>query len=82
MGLLNEPIRVAAEKHRTLDILIQTSGENRLSNFLLWQSSNCLPIFPSRTVARDWFVALGLGSIKLPKFQRCHSYLEKKKKQL
>ncbi|KAK9063626.1 hypothetical protein SSX86_017497 [Deinandra increscens subsp. villosa] len=29
------------------DIIIRTSGETRLSNFLLWQSSNCLLYSPS-----------------------------------
>ncbi|KAD2804131.1 hypothetical protein E3N88_37508 [Mikania micrantha] len=29
------------------DIIIRTSGETRLSNFLLWQSTNCLLYSPS-----------------------------------
>ena len=29
------------------DIIIRTSGETRLSNFLLWQSSSCLLYSPS-----------------------------------
>ncbi|PWA49660.1 Di-trans-poly-cis-decaprenylcistransferase-like protein [Artemisia annua] len=29
------------------DVIIRTSGETRLSNFLLWQSSNCLLYSPS-----------------------------------
>lgn len=61
------------------DILIRTSGEKRLSNFLLWQSSNCMLYAP----AALW-PEIGLRHLiwAILNFQRHHAYLEKKKKQL
>lgn len=60
------------------DILIRTSGETRLSNFLLWQATHCLLYSP----AALW-PEIGLRHIlwAVLNFQRNHSYLEKKKKQ-
>lgn len=61
------------------DILIRTSGETRLSNFLLWQSSNTLLCCP-----RALWPEIGLWHLAwaILNFQRNYSYLEKKKKQL
>ncbi|KAK4270943.1 hypothetical protein QN277_019707 [Acacia crassicarpa] len=60
------------------DILIRTSGEMRLSNFLLWQTSTC----PLYAPAALW-PEIGLWNLvwAVLSFQRHHSYLEKKKKQ-
>ncbi|KAF7829052.1 dehydrodolichyl diphosphate synthase 6-like [Senna tora] len=60
------------------DILIRTSGETRLSNFLLWQTSTC----PLYSPAALW-PEIGLWNLvwAVLNFQRHHSYLEKKKKQ-
>lgn len=60
------------------DILIRTSGETRLSNFVLWQTTNCLLYCP----AALW-PELGLRQLvwAVLNFQRHHNYLEKKKKQ-
>ncbi|XVF62286.1 hypothetical protein PTKIN_Ptkin08bG0205300 [Pterospermum kingtungense] len=61
------------------DIVIRSSGEMRLSNFLLWQTSNCSLYSP----AALW-PEIGLWQLvwAILNFQRTHSYLEKKKKQL
>ncbi|KDP43760.1 hypothetical protein JCGZ_22387 [Jatropha curcas] len=61
------------------DILVRSSGETRLSNFLLWQSSNCLLYSPDAL-----WPEIGLWHLvwAILDFQRNHSYLEKKKKQL
>ncbi|KAJ4714064.1 Alkyl transferase [Melia azedarach] len=61
------------------DILLRSSGETRLSNFLLWQTSNCLLYSP----AALW-PEIGLWHVvwAVLNFQRNSSYLEKKKKQL
>ncbi|PRQ47222.1 putative rubber cis-polyprenylcistransferase [Rosa chinensis] len=75
---------VDVEKHMYMavapdpDILIRTSGETRLSNFLLWQSSNC-PLYSPAALWPD----LGLWQLvwAVLNFQRNHYYLEKKKKQ-
>ncbi|XP_028804050.1 dehydrodolichyl diphosphate synthase 6-like [Neltuma alba] len=60
------------------DMLIRTSGELRLSNFLLWQTSTC----PLYAPAALW-PEIGLWNLvwAVLSFQRHHSYLEKKKKQ-
>ncbi|KAK2966850.1 hypothetical protein RJ640_027809 [Escallonia rubra] len=76
---------VDLEKHMYMgvapdpDILIRSSGEMRLSNFLLWQSANCLLYSPSAL-----WPEIGLRHLvwAVLNFQRNHSYLEKKKKQL
>ncbi|XP_010531001.1 PREDICTED: dehydrodolichyl diphosphate synthase 6 [Tarenaya hassleriana] len=59
------------------DILIRSSGETRLSNFLLWQTSHC----PLYSPAALW-PEIGLWHLvwAILNFQRNHSYLEKKKK--
>ncbi|KAM7519981.1 hypothetical protein LguiB_018943 [Lonicera macranthoides] len=61
------------------DILIRSSGETRLSNFLLWQSSNCVLYSP-----RALWPEIGLWHVMwaVLNFQRNHSYVEKKVKQL
>ncbi|KAB1202059.1 Dehydrodolichyl diphosphate synthase 7 [Morella rubra] len=61
------------------DILIRTSGENRLSNFLLWQTTNCPLYSPSAL-----WPELGLWHLvwAVLNYQRSHYYFEKKKKQL
>ncbi|KAK7250775.1 hypothetical protein RIF29_33442 [Crotalaria pallida] len=60
------------------DILIRTSGEARLSNFLLWQTSAC-PLYSPTALWPE----IGLRHLvwAVLNFQRHHSYLEKKKKQ-
>lgn len=76
---------VDVEKHMYMavapdpDILIRTAGETRLSNFLLWQSSNC-PLYCPAALWPD----LGLWNLvwAVLNFQRNHYYLEKKKKQV
>ena len=61
------------------DILIRTSGETRLSNFLLWQSQYCYLYSPSVLWPEIGFWHLLWAVLN---FQRNHFYLEKKKKQL
>lgn len=60
------------------DILIRTSGEARLSNFLLWQTSAC-PLYAPKVLWPE----IGLRHLvwAVLNFQRHHFYLEKKKKQ-
>ncbi|GLT26900.1 hypothetical protein SLA2020_019390 [Shorea laevis] len=59
------------------DILIRSSGEARLSNFLLWQTSHC-PLYSPTALWPE----IGLWHLvwTILTFQRTHSYLEKKKK--
>ncbi|VVB14104.1 unnamed protein product [Arabis nemorensis] len=61
------------------DIVIRSSGETRLSNFLLWQTGNSQLFSP----AALW-PEIGLRHLvwAILGFQRSHSYLEKKKKQV
>ncbi|GAB2282469.1 hypothetical protein Dimus_017012 [Dionaea muscipula] len=61
------------------DMLVRTSGETRLSNFLLWQTRSCLLYSP----AVLW-PEFGLCHLiwALFNFQRHHHYLDKKKKQM
>ncbi|GMH25769.1 hypothetical protein Nepgr_027612 [Nepenthes gracilis] len=76
---------VDIEKHMCMsvapdpDIMIRTSGETRLSNFLLWQSAHCFLYFPSALWPEIgcWHLVWAILN-----FQRLHAYLEKKKKQL
>jgi len=75
---------VDIEKHMYMavapdpDILIRTSGEERLSNFLLWQTSAC-PLYAPKVLWPE----IGLRHLvwAVLNFQRHHFYLEKKKKQ-
>ncbi|GLU19007.1 hypothetical protein SLE2022_352780 [Rubroshorea leprosula] len=72
------------EKHMFLaaapdpDILIRTSGEKRLSNFLLWQTSNCMLYSPAALwpEIRIWHLVWAIIN-----YQRLHPYLDKKKNQ-
>nr|KYP40345.1 Dehydrodolichyl diphosphate synthase 6 [Cajanus cajan] len=59
------------------DIMIRTSGEARLSNFLLWQTSTC-PLYAPTALWPE----IGLRHLvwAVLNFQRHHFYLEKKKK--
>ncbi|KDP34987.1 hypothetical protein JCGZ_09275 [Jatropha curcas] len=74
---------VDLEKHMYMalgpepDVLIRTSGESRLSNFLLWQTSHCTLYSPDAL-----WPEIGLWNLvwAVLNFQRNHSYLEKKKK--
>lgn len=61
------------------DILIRTSGETRLSNFLLWQSAHCYLYSPSVLWPEIGFCHFLWAILN---FQRNHFYLEKKRKQL
>ncbi|KAL0424913.1 UNVERIFIED_CONTAM: Dehydrodolichyl diphosphate synthase 6 [Sesamum radiatum] len=60
------------------DILVRTSGETRLSNFLLWQTSNSLLYSP-----KALWPEIGLRHLvwAVLNFQRAHPYLEKRRKQ-
>ncbi|CAK9140631.1 unnamed protein product [Ilex paraguariensis] len=60
------------------DIIIRTSGETRLSNFLLWQSAFCILYSPSVLWPEIsvWHLVWAVLD-----FQRNYSYLEEKKKQ-
>ncbi|XP_056176559.1 dehydrodolichyl diphosphate synthase 6-like [Syzygium oleosum] len=61
------------------DIVIRSSGETRLSNFLLWQTAYC-PLYAPDALWPDmglWHLVWAVLS-----FQRSYSYLQKKKKQL
>lgn len=61
------------------DILIRSSGETRLSNFLLWQTSNCLLYSP-----KALWPEVGLHHLvwAVLNFQRVHTELQKRRKQL
>ncbi|XP_065855160.1 dehydrodolichyl diphosphate synthase 6-like [Euphorbia lathyris] len=75
---------VDIEKHMYMsvapepDILIRSSGETRLSNFLLWQSSNCVLYSPNAL-----WPEIGLWHLvwAVLNFQHNHPYLEKSRKQ-
>ncbi|MFS8010196.1 putative rubber cis-polyprenylcistransferase [Helianthus anomalus] len=60
------------------DILVRSSGETRLSNFLLWQTTNCVLYSP-----KALWPEMGLWQVVwgILKFQKHYKYLEKKKKQ-
>ncbi|KAI3794325.1 hypothetical protein L1987_36954 [Smallanthus sonchifolius] len=60
------------------DILVRSSGETRLSNFLLWQTTDCLLYSP-----KALWPEMGLWQVVwgILKFQMSYKYLEKKKKQ-
>ncbi|XP_073295751.1 dehydrodolichyl diphosphate synthase CPT3-like [Primulina huaijiensis] len=61
------------------DILIRSSGETRLSNFLLWQTSNCLLYSP-----KALWPEVGLHHLvwAVLNFQRVHTELQKRRRQL
>lgn len=61
------------------DIIIRTSGETRLSNFLLWQSANCYLYSPSVLWPEIGFRQFLCAILN---FQRIQTYLDKKRKQL
>ncbi|PWA44357.1 undecaprenyl pyrophosphate synthetase family protein [Artemisia annua] len=75
---------VDIEKHMYMrvapdpDILVRSSGETRLSNYLLWQTTNCLLYSP-----KALWPEMGLREVVwgILKFQKNFKYLEKKKKQ-
>ncbi|KAK7379706.1 hypothetical protein VNO78_34395 [Psophocarpus tetragonolobus] len=75
---------VDIEKHMYMrvapdpDILIRSSGEARLSNFLLWQTNTC-PLYAPTALWPE----IGLSHLvwAVLNFQRHHFYLAKKKKQ-
>nr|ATD87116.1 cis-prenyltransferase 3 [Parthenium argentatum]ATD87117.1 cis-prenyltransferase 3 [synthetic construct]BCU09029.1 cis-prenyltransferase [synthetic construct] len=60
------------------DILVRSSGETRLSNYLLWQTTNCVLYSP-----KALWPEMGLWQVVwgILKFQKDYKYLEKKKKQ-
>nr|AGE89403.1 cis-prenyltransferase CPT1 [Taraxacum brevicorniculatum] len=60
------------------DILVRSSGETRLSNFLLWQTTNCLLYSPKALWPEMGFWQVVWGILE---FQNNYNYLEKKKKQ-
>lgn len=61
------------------DILVRTSGETRLSNFLLWQTSNCLLYSP-----KALWPEIGLRHLvwAVLNFQRICPFLERRRKQI
>ncbi|EPS71981.1 hypothetical protein M569_02778, partial [Genlisea aurea] len=75
---------VDIEKHMYMalapdpDIIIRTSGETRLSNFLLWQSGSSLLYSPNALWPEIGFRHLVQVIIE---FQKKYAYLEKKMKQ-
>lgn len=75
---------VDLEKHMYMgvapdpDILVRSSGETRLSNFLLWQTTNCLLYSPKALWPEMGFWQVVWGILE---FQNSYKYLEKKKKQ-
>ncbi|OIT28263.1 dehydrodolichyl diphosphate synthase 6 [Nicotiana attenuata] len=80
---LNQIIKlVDIERHMYMrlapdpDMLIRTSGETRLSNFLLWQTTSCLLYSP-----KVLFPEIGLRHLiwAVLHFQRQYPHLEKKK---
>nr|KJB42262.1 hypothetical protein B456_007G145600 [Gossypium raimondii] len=60
------------------DIIIRTSGETRLSNFLLWQSANCYLYSPSVLWPEIGFRQFLWAILN---FQQIHFYLDKQRKQ-
>ncbi|GMI69304.1 cis-prenyltransferase 1, cis-prenyltransferase 3 [Hibiscus trionum] len=61
------------------DIIIRTSGETRLSNFLLWQSANCYLYSPSVLWPEIGFRQFLWAILN---FQRIRFYFDRKRKQL
>ncbi|XP_057966302.1 dehydrodolichyl diphosphate synthase CPT3-like [Malania oleifera] len=58
------------------DILVRTSGETRLSNFLLWQTTHCLLYSPFALWPEIGFQHLVWAVLN---FQRHHAYFQKNK---
>lgn len=73
---------VDVEKHMYMgiapdpDILIRSSGETRLSNFLLWQTANC-PLYSPAALWPELDIRHLVWAVL--NFQRSYQYLEKKK---
>nr|ABK51403.1 LLA-66 [Lilium longiflorum] len=65
------------ERNPDPDILIRTSGETRLSNFVLWQTSFCL-LYAPRCLWPDLSLRHLVWAVLL--YQRSYAYLEKAKK--
>ncbi|KAL4193375.1 hypothetical protein AMTRI_Chr06g176550 [Amborella trichopoda] len=61
------------------DLLIKTSGETRLSNYLLWQSSHCY-LHISNALWPEFALRHMLWAVL--KYQRVKPYLEKKNKKM
>ncbi|ONK57727.1 uncharacterized protein A4U43_C09F3460 [Asparagus officinalis] len=61
------------------DILVRTSGETRLSNFLLWQTTHCLLYCPRCLWPEISLRHLVWGVVQ---YQRNYQYLEKIKKKM
>lgn len=85
-GDANNAIKLAdVERHMYMavapdpDILVRTSGETRLSNFLLWQTSNSLLYSP-----KALWPEIGLRHLvwAVLNFQRVQPYLERRRKLL
>ncbi|XP_065848354.1 dehydrodolichyl diphosphate synthase 6-like [Euphorbia lathyris] len=78
-----KPLDVEKHMHMKVgpdpDVVIRTSGETRLSNFLLWQTSYSVLYSPVAL-----WPEIGMWELvsTVLQFQRHHSYLEKKKKLL
>lgn len=79
IGLMDIEKRLDLSVAPEPDIIIRTSGETRLSNFLLWQSTPCLLYSP----LVQW-PEIGLWHLvwAVLNFQRLGSYFDKKRRQL
>ncbi|CAI0554920.1 unnamed protein product [Linum tenue] len=76
---------VDIEKHMYMgvapdpDILLRSSGEKRLSNYQLWQTTHCTLYSPTALWPEISLLHVVWGILK---FQRSYAYFEKKKKML
>ncbi|CAI0428650.1 unnamed protein product [Linum tenue] len=76
---------VDIEKHMYMgvapdpDILLRTSGEKRLSNYQLWQTTHCTLYSPTALWPEISLLHVVWGILK---FQRSYAYFEKKKKKM
>lgn len=61
------------------DLLVRTSGETRLSNYLLWQTGGCL-LYSPRCLWPELSARHLVWAVLM--YQRNHAYLEKFKKKL
>lgn len=58
------------------DILVRSSGETRLSNYLLWQTTNCLLVSPDEL----WPEMCAKTMVRtVLEYQKVHGYLKRKK---